>query len=216
VSDAFRKKGARTNIFRRLPMMKRVTGLSLIFLLVFPLYAYAGIPLDTVKGHINQVLDVLRDPALKGEPKKKLKKDKIRTISEKMFDFDELSRRTLGPNWTKFNPGQQKEFTDLYKSILEDAYVDKIVTYTDEKVSYNKEIPLTEKTTEVQTIIVTKKADIPINYRVILKEGAWRVYDVVIEGVSLISNYRSQFKEILMNKPPDGLLDTLRKKVGKA
>jgi len=197
-------------------MMKRVTGLSLIFLLVFPLYAYAGIPLDTVKGHINQVLDVLRDPALKGEPKKKLKKDKIRTISEKMFDFDELSRRTLGPNWTKFNPGQQKEFTDLYKSILEDAYVDKIVTYTDEKVSYNKEIPLTEKTTEVQTIIVTKKADIPINYRVILKEGAWRVYDVVIEGVSLISNYRSQFKEILMNKPPDGLLDTLRKKVGKA
>jgi phospholipid transport system substrate-binding protein len=197
-------------------MMKRVTGLSLILLLVFPLYAYAGIPLDTVKGHINKVLDVLRDPALKGEPKKKMKKEKIRTISEKMFDFDELSRRTLGPNWNKFNPGQQKEFIELYKSILEDAYVDKIVTYTDEKVTYNKEIPLTEKTTEVQTIIVTKKADIPINYRVILKEGAWRVYDVVIEGVSLISNYRSQFKEILTNKTPDGLLDTLRKKVGKA
>jgi phospholipid transport system substrate-binding protein len=133
-----------------------------------------------------------------------------------MFDYNELSRRTLGQNWTKLNAEQQKEFTELYKSILEDAYVDKIVTYTDEKILYNKENPLTEKTVEVQTTIVTKKADIPIFYRVIQKGSEWRVYDVVIEGVSLINNYRTQFREILTNKTPEALLETLRKKVGKA
>jgi phospholipid transport system substrate-binding protein len=133
-----------------------------------------------------------------------------------MFDYSELSRRTLGQDWKKLNPAQQNEFTDLYKSLLEDAYADKIINYTDEKVAFSKENQLSEKTFEVQTTVLTKKADIPIYYRVIQKDGQWKVYDVVIEGVSLISNYRNQFREILMNKSPEVLLDTLRKKVGKA
>ena len=197
-------------------MKRQLSVLSVIAVLLFPLYAYAGAPLNAVEVHVNKVLDVLRDPALKGESGKKAKKEKIRSISEKMFDYPELSRRTLGQDWKKLNPSQQKEFTELYRTLLEDAYADKIVNYKDEKVIFGKENPLTEKTMEVQTTIVTKKADIPINYRVILKEGAWRVYDVVIEGVSLINNYRSQFREILANKSPEVLLDTLRKKVGKA
>ena len=197
-------------------MKKSLSSFILVLFLLLPLSSFAGAPLDSVKGNVDKVLDVLRDPALKGEAGKKAKKAKVRTISEKMFDFSELSRRTLGQNWTKLNTEQQKEFTELYKSILEDAYVDKIVTYTDEKVLYNKENPLTEKTVEVQTTIVTKKADIPIFYRVIQKGPEWRVYDVVIEGVSLINNYRTQFREILTNKTPEALLETLRKKVGKA
>ncbi len=196
-------------------MIKKFAGFILIFLLVVPLSAYSGEPLETVKGHINKVLDVLKDSSLKGEEGKKIKKAKIRSISERMFDYTELSRRTLGPNWKKFNNAQQKEFIELYKSLLEDAYADKIMNYTDEKVLFNKENMLSEKTCEVQTTILTKKADIPIYYRVIKKEDGWRVYDVVIEGVSLISNYRTQFKEILSNKSPDELLEVLRKKVGK-
>jgi phospholipid transport system substrate-binding protein len=133
-----------------------------------------------------------------------------------MFDYTELSRRTLGQDWKKLNPAQQNEFTDLYKSLLEDAYADKIINYTDEKVAFSKENQLSEKTFEVQTTILTKKADIPIYYRVIQKDGQWKVYDVVIEGVSLINNYRNQFREILMNKSPEVLIDTLKKKVGKA
>jgi phospholipid transport system substrate-binding protein len=196
-------------------MRKSIFIFILVLFLSPPLSSFAGAPLDSVKGNVDKVLDVLRDSALKGESGKKAKKAKIRTISEKMFDFNELSRRTLAQNWTKLNTEQQKEFTELYKSILEDAYVDKIVAYTDEKVLYNKENPLTEKTVEVQTTIVTKKADIPIFYRVIQKGPEWRVYDVVIEGVSLINNYRTQFREILTNKTPEALLETLRKKVGK-
>jgi phospholipid transport system substrate-binding protein len=197
-------------------MKKQGIALTLIIFLIVPLSVYAGAPLDSVKGNIDKVLDVLRDPALKGESGKKTKKQKIRSISDKMFDYSELSRRTLGQDWKKLNPAQQNEFTDLYKSLLEDAYADKIINYTDEKVAFSKENQLSEKTFEVQTTVLTKKADIPIYYRVIQKDGQWKVYDVVIEGVSLVNNYRNQFREILMNKSPEVLIDTLKKKVGKA
>lgn len=191
-------------------------GMILIFCLIFPVPALAGAPLDTVKGYADMVLEVLRDPALKPEAAKKTKKEKLRAISEKMFDFTELSRRTLANNWKKLSPEQQKEFVELYTSLLEDAYSKKIMAYSDEKITFTKEVPLSEKTVEVQSTVLRKSAEIPIYYRVMLQDGGWRVYDVVVDGISLISNYRSQFKEILANKPPESLLETLRKKVGKA
>ena len=202
--------------FHKKAMKQHIVGMTLILCLIFPLPAFAGVPLETVKGHVDKVLDVLRDPSLKAESAKKAKKDRIRTISEKMFDFTELSKRTLAQNWSKFNPGQQKEFVELYTSLLEDTYANKIMAYTDEKIVFGKEVALTEKTVEVQSSVLRKNGDIPLYYKVILKDGVWRVYDVVIEGVSLINNYRSQFREILSNKPPESLLETLRKKVGKA
>jgi phospholipid transport system substrate-binding protein len=189
--------------------------MTFILCLIFPAFAFAGVPLETVKGHVDKVLEVLRDPSLKAESAKKVKKDKIMAISEKMFDFTELSKRTLAANWSKFGPEQQNEFIELYTSLLEDAYANKIMAYTDEKIAFNKEVVLTEKTVEVRSTVQKKDGDIPIDYRVIMKDGSWRVYDVVIEGVSLINNYRSQFREILANKPPESLLETLRKKVGK-
>ena len=204
------------NTYQEVVMRRKTVALALILFLMVPFYVYAGPPLEAVKSQINKILDVLRDPSLKGEAGKKVKREKIRGVSENMFDYAELSRRTLGQNWNKLNAAQQKEFMGLYKKLLEDAYADKIITYTDEKVVFSKDSSLTEKTAEVQTTIMTKKADIPINYRVILKGSEWKVYDVVIEGVSLVSNYRNQFSEILASKSPDGLIDTLRKKVAKS
>jgi phospholipid transport system substrate-binding protein len=197
-------------------MRKKTVAFIIIVFLMVPLCVYAGPPLEAVKTQVNKVMDVLRDSSLKGEAGKKVKREKIRNISENMFDYTELSKRTLGQNWSKLNAGQQTEFLGLYKKLLEDAYADKIIAYTDEKVVFGKETALSEKTAEVQTTIITKKADIPIYYRVIQKGSDWKVYDVVIEGVSLVGNYRNQFKEILLNKTPDALIDTLRKKVGKA
>jgi phospholipid transport system substrate-binding protein len=202
--------------FQRDIMKQHLVRMTLILCVIFPLSAFAGVPLESVKGHVDKVLDVLRDPSLKAESAKKAKKDKIRAISEKMFDFTELSKRTLAQNWNKFNPEQQKKFVELYTSLLEDTYANKIMAYTDEKIVFNKEVALTEKTVEVQSSVLRKNGDIPLYYKVMLKDGVWRVYDVVIEGVSLINNYRSQFREILSNKPPESLLETLRKKVGKA
>jgi phospholipid transport system substrate-binding protein len=195
-------------------MQKKVMGLLLIVILIMPFSSHAAAPLETVRAEINKVLDVLRDQSLKGESGKNTKKAKIRSIANGIFDFSELSRRTLGPDWKKMNAGQQKEFVDLYSDLLEETYASKLLSYTNEKVLYGKEKNLTAKTVEVETTIVTKKADIPVNYRLIPKGSAWKVYDVVIEGVSLINNYRSQFREILTNKSPDALIEHLRKKVG--
>jgi phospholipid transport system substrate-binding protein len=202
--------------FQKEAMKQHIVRMTVILCLIFPLSAFAGVPLEAVKNNVDKVLDVLRDPSLKPESARKAKKDRIRVISEKMFDFAELSKRTLAQNWSKFNPEQQKEFVELYTSLLEDAYADKIMVYTDEKIVFSKEVALTEKTVEVQSRVLRKNGDISLYYKVILKNGVWRVYDVVIEGVSLLNNYRSQFREILSNKPPESLLETLRKKVGKA
>jgi phospholipid transport system substrate-binding protein len=97
--------------------------------------------------------------------------------------------------------------------VLEKAYIDKILSYTDEKVVFDKETMLAENQAEVQTRIVTSSKEIPISYRVILKDGTWKVYDVIVEGVSLVQNYRTQFSDILAKNSPKELLEILRKKV---
>jgi phospholipid transport system substrate-binding protein len=198
-------------------MMRRMLpGLLILILLIFPLQAEAGVPLDTVEGHVNKVLSVLRDPALQGEANKEIKQKKIESIADQMFDYIALSRLTLGRSWRDFNQEQKKEFVSLYRTILEKAYMDKILSYTDEKVIFDRELMLSKKKAEVQTKIITKSTEIPIDYRVYLKDGKWRVYDVIIEGISLIKNYRTQFREILANNPPEEVLKILREKTSEA
>ena len=130
-----------------------------------------------------------------------------------MFDEVELSRRTLARNWNKLNTAQQQEFIQLFRQVLEKAYIDKILSYTDEKIVFDKESMLSENQSEVQTRVITSSKEIPIFYRVILKDGVWKVYDVVIENVSLVQNYRTQFNDILAKNTPEQLLEILRKKV---
>lgn len=197
-------------------MRKTIVLMAMFCCVLVPMHAVAGVPTDNVRDRVNEALEILRDPSLKGDSKKKEKEARIRSVSERMFEFEELSKRTLGAHWKKLSPDQRQEFMSLYKSILEDAYMEKIVAYTDEEVLFEREVPLSEKTAEVRTTVKTKTADVPINYRVIQRDGQWKVYDVVIEGISLINNYRSQFREILSSKTPEDLLDVMRKKVGKA
>jgi phospholipid transport system substrate-binding protein len=196
-------------------MKRPFLGLSIFMFLLsaLPVHVYAGAPLDAVQTNVNKVLDVLRDPKLKGESAKGIKKEKLETIYEQMFDGVELSMRTMGGNWAKLNPAQQKEFTQLYRQILEKAYIDKILSYTDEKIVFPKESMLSNNQAEVQTKVITSSKEIPIFYKVILKGGAWKVYDVDIENVSLVQNYRSQFNSILAKNTPDQLLEILREKV---
>ena len=193
-------------------MKRLLVGFILLVLLIIPLHVRAGVPFDTVKGHVNEVLKVLRDPALQGDAKEEAKQEKIEAIADEMFDYVALSRLTLGRNWKKFNSDQKKEFIQLYRSILEKAYMDRILSYTDEEVTFGKETMLSEKKAEVQTHIITKSVEIPIFYRVYLKDGKWKVYDVIIEGISLVKNYRTQFRDILANNPPEEVLKILRKK----
>lgn len=186
--------------------------IGLLFLLL-PCAAYAGLPMETVEKGVNQVLAVASDPNLKGEDGKSVKIEKIKAITNEFFDYKILSRLTLGRNWDKFSAAQQNEFISLYRKLLEKVYMDRILSYSEEKVKYVKEISLSDTKSEVQTLIVTATNEIPIDYRLYNRNGAWRVYDVIIEGVSMVKNYRGQFESILTKQSPQGLIEVMREKV---
>jgi phospholipid transport system substrate-binding protein len=193
--------------------MRPFVVFSILFFFLFPPTSHAGTPLQAVETNVNRVLDVLRDPKLKADSAKEIKKEKLRAIYGEMFDEMELSKRSLGLNWTKLESAQQQEFVPLFRQVLEKAYIDKILAYTNEKILFSKETMLSNDQAEVQTKIVTSSKEIPISYRLIQKDAVWKVYDVVVENVSLVLNYRSQFNSILAKNTPAQLLDILRKKV---
>lgn len=193
-------------------MKKFVFAWSVVLLLAFSLPVFAaGTPLDTIKGYISKVLAIVSDKSLPRDAKVK----KIEVLYEQMFDEEELSRRSLGGNWKKFTPAQQKEFIPLFRQVLEKAYIDRILAYNNEKIVFSREMMNSPTLAEVSSTVVTANREVPIAYRVIQKGGAWKAYDVVIENVSLIQNYRSQFNEILAKNTPGQLLDILRHKVKK-
>ncbi len=188
-------------------------NISMLLLFSLPVSVYAGAPLDTVQANVNKVLEVLRDPKLKAASAKETKKKKLMPIYERMFNDVELAKRTLAKNWSSMNASQQKEFIQLFRQVLAKAYIDKILAYTDEKIVFDREIMASGSQAEVQTRIITSSKEIPITYRVIKTGSSWKVYDVVIENVSLVLNYRTQFKDILAKNTIEQLLEILRKKV---
>lgn len=196
-------------------MKTRTVIFSLVMMILLSIPAYAGEPTVAVEGTVNRVLDVVRDPKMKAPSAKEAMKEKLRVIYKDMFDEIEFSKRTLTRNWNKFTPPQRKEFVDLFEQVLEKTYLDKILGYSNEKIVFYKETMLSDTQAEVQSKVVTSSKEIPIFYRMILKNGKWKVYDVVVENVSLVQNYRNQFNEILASSTPEQLLQTLRDKVKK-
>ena len=192
------------------------TMMTVMALFVFPLQVSAGTPQQIIEAQVNKVLDVLREPTPESESGKRAKEEKIWSIFDNIFDYTELSKMTLSRNWKKLNGDQQKEFEELFRKLLGNVYMDRILAYKDEKVAFERETMLSEDKAEVQTKILTSTKEIPMNYRMIAKDDQWKVYDVIIEGVSMIKNYRSQFREILAKQTPEDLLKILRDKTGKA
>ncbi len=198
----------------RLSMRKWLMGLNLLVLSTSPIQVHAGTALDTIKSSVHQALAVLRDPALKSESAKEVKKARLRQIFDSTFDYAELSRSTLSRNWDKLKPDQQKEFMQLYKTLLEKVYMDTILSYKDQQVVFGKERALRENRVEVDTKLLSGSIETPINFRMIAKGGEWWVYDFVIENISVVSNYRSQFGRVLTKQSPEEMLAALRKQVG--
>ena len=194
-------------------MRKLLIGLNLLVLSMVPIQVHADSALDTIKSRVNQVLVVLRDPALKSESAKELKKKRLRQIFDTTFDYVELSRSTLSRNWDKLKPDQQKEFMQLYKALLEKVYMDTILSYKDQEVVIGKERALGENRVEVDTKLISGSTETPINFRMISKSAEWWVYDFVVENISVVSNYRTQFNRILTKESPESMLEVIRKKV---
>jgi phospholipid transport system substrate-binding protein len=198
-------------------MNKAITGLIsiLVVFVMVPLHGWAATPKETVEAGVNNLLKTLGDPAFKAKPED----ERISIIGaeiEKVFDFEELSRRTLGRDWKKMKPEQEKEFVQLFRELLQGVYADRLLAYSDQKIIFGKETMLKKGRAEVQSYLQTSDSKkIPLFYRLTDKSGSWKVYDVIIEGVSMVKNYRTQFRQILAKDSPDKLLQVLRDKVNK-
>jgi len=193
----------------------RLAAVALLFLfLIFlghPSQSLAGPATDAVKGTIDQVLRVLQDK----EMKKPDRVDERRQIIEKTigdrFSWEEMAKRTLGTQWAKLTDKQRQEFVDLFRTLLTNTYIDRIENYAGEQVQYLNE-RLQDGFAEVRTKIASGKAEYPMDYRLLNKSGEWRVYDIVLDGVSLVANYRGQFNKILHSSGYDDLVQKLRTK----
>src|SRR3990170_4964455 len=195
-------------------MRKCFIGFNLLVISMVAIEVHADSGLDTIKSRINQVLVVLKGPALKSDSAKELKKKRLRAIFDTTFDYTELSRSTLSRNWDKLKPDQQTEFTQLYKTLLEKLYMDEILSYKDQEIVFGKERALGENRVEVDTKLLSGSTETPINFRLISKNNQWWVYDFVIENISVVANYRSQFGRILTKESPEKMLEDLRKRAG--
>lgn len=199
-------------------MKKSVSGLffllvlCLSFFLVPPARALAGEPTNQVKQTVDAVLDVLRNKELKRPDKAEQRRAQIRKVVSGRFDFAEMAKRSLALHWKKRTPEEQKEFVALYTDLLENTYIKKIEKYQDEKVVYLDEKQQGDHATVKTNIVTTKELEIPIEYR-LMKEGSeWKAYDVVIEGVSLVNNYRNQFNSIIRSGSYEELVKRLKSK----
>jgi phospholipid transport system substrate-binding protein len=165
-------------------------------------------PTDAIRSSVDSILTLLQDKELD----QTTRRGKIRKVINARFDFRAMSQRTLATNWKKASDEQQKEFVQLFSKLIENTYIGRVEAYTDEKVDYPGE-KVKGKKAVVETLILTASADIPVNYKVYLKKDNWWVYDVIIEGISLISNYRSSYQEIVKKDGFDGLIVKMKAKI---
>ncbi len=191
------------------------TGLMMVLCIgMMAVPGYAGPPTDSMKMTIDEVLRIVREKDLKLPEKAEERRHLLENVVAARFDYTEMSRRALGAPWNQLTDPQKQEFVDLFRTLLTNSYADKIETYSGEGVQYLNE--RTEKEyAEVRTKVLSGKTEIPLDYRLINKMDNWRVYDVVVDGVSLVNNYRGQFTKILRASSYSDLVDQLRKKTGK-
>ena len=174
--------------------------------------AVAGPPTDQVRGSIDRVLQILSDPELKKDTKTTERRVAIRMVSTDIFDFTEISQRSLARHWTPRTPAERQEFVRLFGDLLEYSYITKIEAYSGEKIQYTGEVADGDQAV-VKTRIVTKQGlEIPVDYRMFVKDNRWRAYDVNIEGVSLVANYRTQFNTVIQRTGYPDLVAKLRAK----
>jgi phospholipid transport system substrate-binding protein len=172
----------------------------------------AGEPGDQVRQSVDKLLAILEDPRLKEEGKKNERRGKLKKVIYQRFDFTEMARRSLGPEWRRQNPEEQKEFVKLFTDLLERASLEQIESYNDQKVQYvnEREDP---SYAEVDTKIIDNKGqEFSVKYRLRNVNGDWKVYDVVIEDISLVNNYRAQFSRVLANSSYQELVHRMKGK----
>ena len=162
-----------------------------------PASADAGAPTDQLRSSVDQMVKVLDDPALKADSRAQDRRAAIRKEAQVVFDFGETAKRALGRHWQGLSEKDRQEFTGLFTDLIERAYISKIERYSGERIAYAGE-SVEGGLATVRTRFVTKQGtEIPVDYRMQQRGDRWLVYDVMVEGVSLINNYRTQFDKII-------------------
>ncbi len=176
--------------------------------------ATATDPVVFIKDAVDEIISILQDEKLAVPTKKAERKKRVVTIVEKKFDFREMSMRALAKHWQERTPEEQDRFVFLFKTLLENTYIAKIETYSGEKVVFKK-AALQGNKAIVYSDLIRKNVETPVNYKLRNNDDRWMVYDVEVEGVSLVNNYRTQFASILSKENFAGLVARLEEKVSK-
>lgn len=197
--------------------MTKITA-TVCFLLLFTLFCQpraeaASEARAALENTVNQVLAELAKPELKNAATRNAVLDRVEKIIVNLFSFEELSMRTVGPNWKNFSPDQKKRFIDAFEDLLRERYTGSLEGYNGETVNYTAETPIGNSTDKVQidTSVTIQNKNVPVSYRM-LKKGKWVVYDIIIEGVSMVQNYRSQFQSVLQKGDAEELIRLVRAK----
>ena len=175
-----------------------------------PQRVWAGAPSDQLRTQIDKAVKILEDPELKKKPAER--RAAVRQVANDIFDFSETAKRSLARHWAPRTQAERDEFVALFSDLLERSYIGKIELYNGEKIQFVGESVEGEGAV-VRTKLLTKQGtEIPIDYRMLHRGERWLVYDVVIEGVSLISNYRTQFNKIITTSSFQDLMKKMRTK----
>ena len=184
----------------------------LFFSVLSPSRSSAGAPTEQIRMSVDKVQAILKNPQLKSPAKTKERREQLRQVVSSRFDFAEMARRSLGSQWRRLTPKEQEEFVRLFTDLLERAYIERIESYNDEKFAYIRE-NLDKNYAEVESRILTGRGEeFSLNYKTYLVNGEWRVYDVVVENISLVNNYRSQFNRIITNSSYEELIRKMKEK----
>jgi phospholipid transport system substrate-binding protein len=173
-----------------------------------PMTAAATAPTEELATTVDEVIKVLSDKNADDESKR----HRVTSIVDKRFDFREMTKRVVATNWRSASKDQRRQITRLFRELLSTTYWRRMAGYKGEQVSYTGETVRDERYATVNTTIATASGPVPVDYKLHLKKDKWLVYDVVIEQVSLVRNYRGEFYDIVMNKGIDGLIAALEKK----
>jgi phospholipid transport system substrate-binding protein len=166
-------------------------------------------PTEVVRATLTEVFRILEDPQLKDPSKTAPRRALLEDVIGSRFDYTEMSKRALGAQWNRLTTDQRSEFVELFKAFLSDRYAGRIEDYSGEQVTYLSE-RLQGPYAEVRTRLVSSKVEIPMDYRLIYKDGRWYAYDIIADGVSLVKNYRSQFEKIIRSGSYEDLVKRLQ------
>ena len=174
----------------------------------------AGEPLEVVRVSADRAIQILKDPKLQSQKKKKERIERLKEIVNPLFDYEEMARRSLGPHWRRRTPQEQQEFVKLFRDYLENTYSDKVDLYAGEKVVYGRET-VEDNYAQVETTFISAKGEgFSVVYRLRRVGGNWKVYDAVVENISIVNNYRSQFDRVISKSSFEELKRLLNEKAG--